>query len=223
MRKQLEAYERRDSEATLQMQYAARQVARENDRLRLLLARHGVPSEDVQAFLRLPDEMVEKMFGPMPLEDSSPFTAEEGHIKHMPMAPIPTAVPVHLPRDSNMLPVSVENLSRFSSVGDARQAQKDTTCCGGQATSQSNMSAVMRSPAENERLLDTMEGLPTPQGTGTPTTPQETSCNVAAGIITSLYDQRDAATALLALGCPPGYGDCYVRNDKLFQLIDNAV
>lgn len=52
MRHKLQEYEHAGAQATLGMQQAARRVALENERLRLLLHRHGVTSEETQAFLR---------------------------------------------------------------------------------------------------------------------------------------------------------------------------
>ncbi len=50
----------------------------------------------------------------------------------------------------------------------------------------------------------------------------QTSCLAAANIIAGLYGDQDAAKALLELGCA-GTGDCLVKNDKVFQLMDGAV
>ncbi|KAJ9130443.1 hypothetical protein NKR23_g12204 [Pleurostoma richardsiae] len=51
LRRRLQEYERRGFEATLEMQQAARAIALENERLRELLARHGVPRDEVNAYL----------------------------------------------------------------------------------------------------------------------------------------------------------------------------
>ncbi|KAH8891631.1 hypothetical protein GQ53DRAFT_687197 [Thozetella sp. PMI_491] len=47
-------------------------------------------------------------------------------------------------------------------------------------------------------------------------------CVTAAGIIAGLDGEKDAAKALLALGCS-GTNNCFVKHSKLFQLIDNAL
>lgn len=53
----LQDYERRGVEATLEMQQAARNVALENSRLRMLLGYHGVATEEVDKFLQaFPDQ-----------------------------------------------------------------------------------------------------------------------------------------------------------------------
>ncbi|KAI5862481.1 hypothetical protein GGS23DRAFT_77812 [Durotheca rogersii] len=48
-------YERRDAQATLQMQAAARAVLAENQRLRALLRRRGVSQPEIDAYLAAPD------------------------------------------------------------------------------------------------------------------------------------------------------------------------
>ncbi|WAO94236.1 Hypothetical protein NCS54_01181000 [Fusarium falciforme] len=57
LQKKLQDYERQGVEATLQMQQAARNVAVENSRLRILLGYHGVTAEDIDKFLQsFPDQ-----------------------------------------------------------------------------------------------------------------------------------------------------------------------
>ncbi|KAF5000228.1 hypothetical protein FDECE_11267 [Fusarium decemcellulare] len=57
LQKKLQDYERQGVEATLEMQQAARNVAVENSRLRILLGYHGVNNEDIDKFLQsFPDQ-----------------------------------------------------------------------------------------------------------------------------------------------------------------------
>ncbi|RKL13106.1 hypothetical protein BFJ68_g7489 [Fusarium oxysporum] len=57
LQKKLQDYERRGVEATLEMQQAARSVAVENSRLKILLGYHGITNEDVEKFLQsFPDQ-----------------------------------------------------------------------------------------------------------------------------------------------------------------------
>src|SRR5690349_11832421 len=48
LQKKLQDYERRGVEATLEMQQAARSVAVENSRLKILLGYHGITNDDVE-------------------------------------------------------------------------------------------------------------------------------------------------------------------------------
>ena len=52
IQKKLQEYERQGVQATLDMQQAARDVAIENDRLRMLLQQRGVTSDEISAFLQ---------------------------------------------------------------------------------------------------------------------------------------------------------------------------
>ncbi|PHH65657.1 hypothetical protein CDD81_1743 [Ophiocordyceps australis] len=52
MERKVQEYERRGVEATLEMQQAARTVAVENARLRMMLAQRGASSSDIDAFLQ---------------------------------------------------------------------------------------------------------------------------------------------------------------------------
>ncbi|KAI1081791.1 hypothetical protein F5B20DRAFT_57640 [Whalleya microplaca] len=52
LERRLRDYERRDAQASAEMQRAARAVAWRNERLMLLLARHGVGRREVEEFLR---------------------------------------------------------------------------------------------------------------------------------------------------------------------------
>ncbi|KAM5344779.1 hypothetical protein ACJ41O_010641 [Fusarium nematophilum] len=57
LQKKLQDFERRGVEATLQMQQAARNVAVENSRLKILLGYHGVTNEEIDKFLQsFPDQ-----------------------------------------------------------------------------------------------------------------------------------------------------------------------
>ncbi|RGP60112.1 bzip transcription factor [Fusarium sporotrichioides] len=59
LQKKLQDYERRGVEATLEMQQAARSVAVENSRLKILLGYHGITNDDVEKFLQsFPDQSV---------------------------------------------------------------------------------------------------------------------------------------------------------------------
>ena len=59
MRRQLQDYRCRGATATREMQLAARKVKAESVRLRILLARCGVPPDEIQAFVELPDEALD--------------------------------------------------------------------------------------------------------------------------------------------------------------------
>ncbi|KAI0593446.1 hypothetical protein F4775DRAFT_497868 [Biscogniauxia sp. FL1348] len=60
----LREYEASEVQASLDMQQAARAVAWKNERLLMLLARHGVAQEEIDAFLQLSDAQARDMMVP---------------------------------------------------------------------------------------------------------------------------------------------------------------
>ncbi|KAI1630886.1 hypothetical protein F4809DRAFT_227109 [Biscogniauxia mediterranea] len=60
----LREYEAREVQASLDMQQAARAVAWKNERLLMLLARHGVAQGEIDAFLQLSDAQARAMMAP---------------------------------------------------------------------------------------------------------------------------------------------------------------
>ena len=61
MRKQLQEYHHHGVKASIEMQRASQEVAKENQRLRFMLALRGVLPEEIQDFLGLPDETVKDL------------------------------------------------------------------------------------------------------------------------------------------------------------------
>ncbi|KAF2176864.1 hypothetical protein K469DRAFT_742759 [Zopfia rhizophila CBS 207.26] len=83
LQKRVQDFELKGVRATHEMQQAARRVAQENERLRSLLALHGVLREEVDSYLRSFDEsgaancpQVTSMKTPVPCQSSTPDTAE---------------------------------------------------------------------------------------------------------------------------------------------------
>lgn len=101
MQKKLQDYEKRGVEATLEMQQAARNVAVENSRLRILLGYHGVTSEDIDKFLQT-------------FPDQASTEAAKAAISQLGAAPQPAGstapkVPIQpLPRPSSAGPAGVQ-------------------------------------------------------------------------------------------------------------------
>lgn len=83
MQRRLDEYEKQGAEATRQMQQAARAVAIENSRLRMLLARRGVTPDEVDKFLAMfetgipSDDETTSPLGSMPAASAS-----TGHYTH---------------------------------------------------------------------------------------------------------------------------------------------
>jgi hypothetical protein len=204
MRSQLLAYGRSEVTASVEMQQAARQVAKENRRLRILLSRHGVSTEEIDSFLSLPDEEVEEgvavTFGSRIAKNQLlkmkilPVVASKQDSRTPTLSPRPN-IAAHQP-NYNYSTASISTLERV----------KDTKSVGPSGEADCN-------PRPDARLN-------TSTSTSMPETLQ-TDCNTAATIIASVQGHGDAARALVALGCPDR-GECFVKNTDLFHLMDSA-
>ncbi|KAI1384889.1 uncharacterized protein F4822DRAFT_376457 [Hypoxylon trugodes] len=204
MRKQLQEYELRGAQASIEMQRVAREVARENKRLRLLLENHGVSPEEIQTFLGLPNGAVGDF-----IQDQAVFQTQASTpglpseiLLPTPSVPIVSHCQQNLPNHTRVTQLYSED-SHVQQLSDRAHVpcyQRD------------GMASVRRSPDP-----------PTPTAPHDFTTASmETPCIVAADIITQLHGHKNAAEVLVALGCP-GSSNCIVKNTRLFQLMDDGV
>lgn len=101
LQKKLQDHEKRGIEATLEMQQAARNVAVENSRLRILLGYHGVKSEDIDKFLQtFPDQATTEAAKATISQLATPSQPTGGIAPKLPIQP--------LPRPSSTGPVAVQ-------------------------------------------------------------------------------------------------------------------
>ncbi|KAJ4256779.1 hypothetical protein NW762_008875 [Fusarium torreyae] len=119
LQKKLQDYERRGVEATLEMQQAARSVAVENSRLKILLGYHGVTNDDVEKFLQsFPDQ---------PASDAAKATISQATsgqppalAPKMPLQPLSRAPSADPPRSTLTTPqLAPENSTSTRDVVDA--------------------------------------------------------------------------------------------------------
>lgn len=144
----MQEYELKGVVATQDMQRAARRVAQENERLRTLLARHGILKGEVDSFLRSCErtEVSTEPETPLLLSRSSTASAADPHSVHLgprslhihPLRqahpkeniPYPSPIsrqPVHIPRQSHQLHVSTTN-SNPVHQHDATTQLRPTPC-----------------------------------------------------------------------------------------------
>ncbi|KAJ8111219.1 hypothetical protein OPT61_g6139 [Boeremia exigua] len=101
----VQEFELKGVAATQDMQRAARKVAQENERLRTLLARHGILKEEVDSFLRLCErsessiEPESRLSGPRNSSIANPFPINTG-LRHIHPGPLTPAYPVYSPQPS---------------------------------------------------------------------------------------------------------------------------
>ncbi|RYP54024.1 hypothetical protein DL770_010972 [Monosporascus sp. CRB-9-2] len=229
LERRVREYERRDAEATCEMQRAAQAVAWKNKRLLALLALHGVSRAEIDSFLQPPDGVgaagaaannaAPNAAGFTPVVPSPAGTvgvpsgcgakldglgvssnAKAGSPGHVPLARACSAT------SRCVTPKSDEPCSAGTDSQSSYDAQK-TNILSRQPDSTSS-----DTPADNVRLPATEIGL----SNGSPA--QVTSCDAAATIIADLQGHGDAAQARRLLDCGDS-SNCHVKNTRLFQLM----
>lgn len=212
-------YEERGVQATLEMQQAARTVAIENSRLRMLLRRRGVADNEVDAFLSsFSEENPPKGVTRVKRAKRQPQPTSSGENHSQGTGPAPSQ------RISGMAPASpgIENRSpdRLAVLADA-SAQQD--CCGGKTQCTMNPNG---SGTENSAQVFTNPSMNTP-GTshgatpGDLTSPTTMSCTDAAEIVAEMQGHGDSDLAKAALGCG-SQRECIVKNTALFQILEGS-
>lgn len=207
MQRRLSEYERLGVQATLEMQQAARAVAKENERLRLLLSRVGVSDAAVEEFVRVG--------GPV---DDKPAQRRRTSKK--------TAGSKELPE---LQQTRHQNTSRVSSVTALlNEEQPATPACNSRR--EPRFSA---SPSNDERLPAMPDKDDTETSSAVPLmshpvdaqlghdSGMETPCDVAATILASAQGHEDTSRARVVLGCK-GPNACVVKNLRIFDLLDEA-
>ncbi|KAM3459010.1 hypothetical protein MY3296_000157 [Beauveria thailandica] len=235
MQRRLDEYEKQGVEATLQMQQAARTVAIENSRLRLLLARRGVTNAEVDKFLAMfdtgiaRDDEVLQGFPPPP----GPAYATPA-MKTAPHTATSSTYPHHNQYHSD------SGIDRLAVLADASISDH---CCGSSgstsATTPSESTVAAQSPPSTGP--STMPGTPisglhgqygshhhhhrhdvTPQTQPQSASPLVMSCNTAAQIIAEMQGgapvNKHAVKA--SLGCEDAECECFVKNTLLFQIME---
>ncbi|KAH7318249.1 hypothetical protein B0I35DRAFT_478773 [Stachybotrys elegans] len=233
LQRKIHEYERRGVEATREMQQAARSVALENQKLRVLLGRYGVSEDDIRSFLQ----------------------SYDGE----PLPPTPLPAGIAMKRETLPLPSLAESRSVdadggcgqrknccFSSSAASSVASSsvlapmpinlappimpahttDQGCCGGktQCTMDQNELSTSATSTARTSPAPTLSSQPPPPVSPTTTdtslvSPHEMSCTAAARIIAQMHGHGDDNLAKAALGCNPTE-ECVVKNTTLFQVLE---
>lgn len=240
LQRRLQEYEEHGVQATLAMQYAARAVSLDNDRLRALLAHHGVSSDEVERFLRFGDGA----------QDCGRQRAD-GAASSSPLSSSERCLPDGTPclteaRQPSSLSVDIQRIALSPHSLSQRPLDIDSLTTAKSAGLVTNVGGVAGIPQERSNANDCGQGLRVCHGDDNgdesplvakgPTSPppastpdsvvispeaslMETSCDAAAGIIANVQGHGDKALAFAVLGCS-GTKDCVVRNIRIFDLID---
>lgn len=213
MQRRLNEYERLGVQATLEMQQAARAVAKENERLRALLARMGISDAAVDEALRIggPIDDQPAQHRRTSREDAvskeSPVLRQTRFLNTRHLSSVTALLNEGQPT-TPVCSLHQEPPSAASSSNDERLSvmpDKDST---------ESSSADLLSPSESTVSHPVDADLGHNSG-------MEMSCDVAATILASVQGHEDTSRARVVLGCV-GPTACVVNNLKVFDLLDEA-
>ncbi|KAF4472192.1 hypothetical protein FALBO_900 [Fusarium albosuccineum] len=218
LQRRVREYERRDGQATLDMQRVARAVAGENAALRGLLASKGVAADEIEAHLeavRAEEKMVVEagVSSALPIA-STPVSTSSGTASPIPLMPRAVSYsqpkgcsPNTIPQDSANTP-SVEEQPGTRSQEISAPARQ---CCKREPVA---ITPPMTNSAETGccgQLQPQAEPLPKPL--------DKIHCMEAATILAQIRGHPDVSQARAALGCSMN-DDCLVRNTDLLGMMD---
>ncbi|KAK7750844.1 hypothetical protein SLS62_007243 [Diatrype stigma] len=195
-------YERRDAEATRDMQRAARAACWENGRLLALLALHGVSRAAVDAFL------AQEAAGPVGNGNAN------GH------SPSANAGLVIAPVERFGVPHTTDMSSSTQSRADqSLRSRSGLLAAPGAEHADGNLLSTSRCERDVRKACppsDAEIAFPEDETEIPPT--HATPCDAAASIIAELQGHGDTAEARGLLGCKDS-SNCHVKNTRLFQLM----
>lgn len=216
LQRKVSEYEKHGVQATLEMQQAARAVAVENERLRMLLRRKGVEDGEITAFLRDFDGMEDRDGKERKRTRANATGDGKGQGSERRASAQSSSV---------VQPVSVSHANVQSDglaiLADVSAQQK---CCNGQTQ------CIDTGSKQDQALQPFTQPMVAPTG---PQTPSHTtyandlcssttmSCFAAAKIVADLQGHGDSERARASLGCNDE-GECTIKNTALFQVMDSG-
>ena len=209
-------YERRDAQATLEMQRVARVVASENAALRGLLAAKGVAAEEVESHLeavRHEDKTTTRTavssFTPVstPSSAASPVAIPSRPVAFVhpqpqsrPQSQFQGCGPI---RESSNTPISVyPNVYSPPTPTTAKSCTEESGCCPRPQPPPQQQPQPQYQPPMQE-----------------PRSPDKIHCMEAATILAQIRGHSDISNARASLGCASN-DNCMVRNTDLLNLMD---
>lgn len=203
-------YERRGVQATLEMQQAARRVAEENARLRALLQMNGMGEAEIDEWLRgSPEEAVAA-------DDRVTGESRMVAVASMPTTTHRVSVTALL-NDEPPMPAAAYRY-RPGPLSVSSSASRDSFLHSGQSSAPPDEDRTSTSSAS---MFGSSAASSADQPAACCTAGTETSCEVAATILTSMQGRWDTNRARAALGCT-GPSECTVKNTRVLELLDEA-
>ncbi|KIL89082.1 hypothetical protein FAVG1_07476 [Fusarium avenaceum] len=209
-------YERRDGQATLEMQRVARAVAGENAALRGLLAAKGVLAEEVEAHVEAVkrEERVVVRTGVSSVTPASTpsCTASPVEVVSKPMLyPQPQPQTYGPVRENSNPPLSFQPkmYSPPTPATTATSCTEESGCCPRPQPQSQPQSQLQPQPHSQPQQLEA-------QGSRSP---DKIHCMEAATILAQIRGHSDVSHARASLGCANN-DNCMVRNTDLLNLMD---
>ncbi|RFN48720.1 hypothetical protein FIE12Z_7039 [Fusarium flagelliforme] len=222
-------FERRDAQATLEMQRVARIVAGENAALRGLLAAKGVAPEEVESHLesvRHEDKMVMRTavssFTPVstPSSAASPVAIPSrpvafGHPQPQSQPQFQGCGPCGPIRESSNPPISVyPNVYSPPTPTTTKSCTEESDCCPRPQPPRQQQPQPRCQP--QPQCQPQSQCQPAMQE---PRSPDKIHCMEAATILAQIRGHGDISNARASLGCASN-DNCMVRNTDLLTLMD---
>ncbi|OIW32812.1 hypothetical protein CONLIGDRAFT_153727 [Coniochaeta ligniaria NRRL 30616] len=211
LQQRLDEHERLGFQATLEMQQAALQVARENESLRTLLLQKGVSDAEVAEFLR--------HGGPTPVDDIQLVqTRLPCRARATTSIPRVASVTALLNPDQPKTPPAYSRLPETLPRSPPRTNEGISQGIEPPATP-----SLDDTPASTAAWPSTGESTPLqlPEPDIGRNSGMETSCDVAAAILANMQGHEDTSRARVVLGCTSP-SNCIVKNTRVFDLLDEA-
>ncbi len=207
LRRQLDERERLGVQATFEMQQAARQVARENERLRALLFQRGISDAEVEEFLGRGEGPIDNQLVRNGLTTRASIPSSTPRVSSL-MALLNgehTKTPArsfHLESSSETPPRSKEEKSRLFEPMGTHEDGTPTFLGDWPGSSETTLSYLTDPDVRHKSGM-------------------ETSYEVAAAILANMQGHEDTSRARVVLGCTSP-STCIVKNTRVFDLLDEA-
>ncbi|KAK5993783.1 hypothetical protein PT974_07220 [Cladobotryum mycophilum] len=203
MQRKLQDYETKGVAATLEMQQAARDVAIENSRLRLLLAHNGISGQVIDGFLQSfngqdsaeAEEQLLKMQAAMPSTTTGTSTST-----------MATLFPEHAHVDKLAVLASASVQQSWHGADSNYSLASDDSTTAPSTGPVTPSSSAANTPSSNDQDFDS---------------PMEMSCDAAAQIIARMQGCGERDHPKANLGCH-GQGDYLVQNSAFLQILEAA-
>lgn len=208
--------------ATVEVQEAARKVLLENRRLRALLSEKGVPTAEVEAFLRGYDcnaSFTASLPTPEPVDTQSQAAPSEDFQQTLEIyaSDVANQSVSAIPPPSTPVGIGLDIASQDGANGQCARSPHETELLQRGERSEKDLGREAPSPnlgQVSDCYCPEFEPVPSQDHAS------ETECSVAANILAGFRGHGDVEQARAELGCPDN-ARCSVTNAALLNILDS--